>query len=97
MSHFVYKLIPPRPTFAVDMTEAERAVMAQHATYWHEQLAAGRVVAFGPVSDPAGVWGLGVIEVDTHDDAVTLAREDPAIASRLATYEVHPMAAVVRR
>src|SRR3712207_8444935 len=33
-SHFTYRLIPPRPTFAADMTEAEQAVMADHTDYW---------------------------------------------------------------
>jgi hypothetical protein len=36
MNHFVYKLIPPRPTFNLDMSDTERAIMAQHATYWQE-------------------------------------------------------------
>jgi len=31
---FLYKLIPPRSTFAQDMTEVERKVMQEHATYW---------------------------------------------------------------
>jgi hypothetical protein len=30
----LYKLIPPRSTFAQDMTEVERKVMQEHATYW---------------------------------------------------------------
>jgi hypothetical protein len=33
-NRFLYKLIPPRLTFAQDMTEAERKVMQEHATYW---------------------------------------------------------------
>jgi hypothetical protein len=31
VSHFLYKLIPARPTFDRDMTEAEAAIMGQHA------------------------------------------------------------------
>ncbi|MFD0820517.1 hypothetical protein [Micromonospora zhanjiangensis] len=52
--NYIYKLIPPRPTFFVDQTEDERAVMTEHAAYWSEPLAAGTVVVFGPVLDPAG-------------------------------------------
>ncbi|HEX9548896.1 MAG TPA: hypothetical protein VF942_16265 [Acidimicrobiales bacterium] len=33
-SHFVYRLVPPRPTFAADMTDDEKAIMAEHAAYW---------------------------------------------------------------
>ena len=34
-SYFVYKLIPPRPTFPVDITDAEAAIMQQHFAYWN--------------------------------------------------------------
>ncbi len=56
--HFVYKLIPPRPTFALDMSDAETKIMGEHAAYWQSLLDRGEVVAFGPVLDPAGSWGL---------------------------------------
>ena len=29
--HFVYKVIPPRPTFDVDATEEENEIMGRHA------------------------------------------------------------------
>jgi uncharacterized protein len=96
VSIFVYKLIPPRPSFAVDMTEHEAKVMAEHAAYWHQELRTGRIVAFGPVADPGGVWGLGLIDVASSDEALALVERDPAITSRLGTYELHPMDAVVR-
>ena len=70
--HFVYKLVPPRPTFASDMDETEAALMSKHAAYWRDQLDHGTVIVFGPVMDPAGVWGLGVLE--TEDDAAPRPR-----------------------
>jgi hypothetical protein len=30
MNYFLYRLIPPRPTFAADMTGTEQAVMAEY-------------------------------------------------------------------
>jgi hypothetical protein len=33
MSYFVYKLNPPRPTFAQDMTESKAKLMQEHGTY----------------------------------------------------------------
>jgi len=96
--HFAYKLIPPRPTFAADMSAAERAVMQAHVGYWRGLLAEGRVVAFGPVLDPAGAWGLGVVEAATEADARALGADDPAVTSGIARFEVYPMpGAVVRR
>lgn len=43
MGHFVYRLIPPRGTFAADMTESEGAVMGEHAAYWTDLLERGSV------------------------------------------------------
>jgi uncharacterized protein len=34
MAHFLFKLIPPRPTFPGDMTEEEGAIMEDHFGYW---------------------------------------------------------------
>src|SRR6476619_6073566 len=35
MAHFFFfKLLPPRPSFTQDMTEAERELMERHAAYW---------------------------------------------------------------
>ena len=31
---FVFKLIPPRPTFANDMTQQEMGLMKKHVAYW---------------------------------------------------------------
>jgi hypothetical protein len=53
---FLCRLNPPRPSFSVDMTDAERALMGEHVAYWRGLLEAGHVVTFGPVADPAGGW-----------------------------------------
>lgn len=39
--HFYFKLIPPRPTFANDITDEERALMAKHGAYCQTQFEAG--------------------------------------------------------
>ena len=49
------------------------------------------MVVIGPVLDPAGTWGLGVIEAATEDEARALALEDPAVSTGLSTFEIHPM------
>jgi len=91
MNHFVYKLIPPRPTFDTDMSDDEAAIMGEHAGYWQNLLEERRVVVFGPVRDPAGVWGLAVVEAETEDEVRALGADDPAVKSGMATYEVLPM------
>lgn len=55
---FLYKLIPPRPTFVQDMTEAEIKAMEEHAVYWKGLTDRGIAIAFGLVLDPKGPWGL---------------------------------------
>src|SRR5256714_13864798 len=59
MSTFVFRLMAPRPNFALDMTDEEREVMGRHAAYWQPLVEAGRMVVFGPVLDSTGSWGLG--------------------------------------
>ena len=53
MGYFHLKLIPPRPTFPFDITEAEGKAMAEHAVYWRKLAQDGHAVAVGPVFDPA--------------------------------------------
>jgi uncharacterized protein YndB with AHSA1/START domain len=89
---FLCRLLAPRPTFAFDMTADERQVMQEHAAYWREHLAAGTAIVFGPVADPKGGWGLGVVRVRSADEVAPLEQNDPAIRSnRGFTYEVLPM------
>jgi uncharacterized protein YciI len=81
MPYFLYKLIPPRPTFAQDMTAEERAIMQEHSTYWTNLADEDIAIAVGPVADPAGTWGLGIIEVGTEAEAQKIRDSDPATKS----------------
>jgi uncharacterized protein YciI len=97
-NHFLLRLVPPRPSFGADMTEAEGAVMAEHAAYWSGHMDRGAVVAFGPVVEPTGFWGLAVLETESHEAAERLAADDPAITSgTMERFEIHPMPMAVVR
>lgn len=89
MPHFFLKLIPPRPTFAQDLSEAEREVMGRHADYLASLLRNGTGVAFGPVMDPAGVYGMGIIEAADEAEARAMTDKDPVTS--IAHYEIFPM------
>jgi uncharacterized protein len=91
-SYFVYKLIPPRPTFPVDITEEEAAIMQQHFAYWSRFEERGIVVVLGPVLDPSGTYGLGVIAGDDPNEINALGAEDPAVKSGMSTFQVYAMA-----
>jgi hypothetical protein len=61
MKYYVCKLTGPRPSFPQDMTPQEAAIMQAHVAYCGELLRARKALVFGPVADPAGAWGLGVL------------------------------------
>src|SRR5215467_11780240 len=91
--HFFLKLIPCRPTFALDMTVEERAVMQQHVVYWRALMDEGKVVVFGPVMDPSGPYGMGIIEAADEGEVETFIEGDPA--AKINKYEWYPMRAVL--
>lgn len=83
----------PRPTFSEDMTDSERAAMVAHVAYWSGHAARGSVVAFGPVHDPRGVYGIAILRVADVMHAQRLVAEDPA--REILTYELHEMPRLV--
>jgi len=94
---FICRLLPPRPSFMQDMTSDERVVMQAHAHYWQGKLAEGVAIAFGPVADPSGGWGLGILEVRDEAELDAFQAADPAIQSgRGFRYESLPMLRLVR-
>ncbi len=97
MPHFFLKLIAPRPTFAMDMSAEEKAMMGEHAAYWKSKLDGGDVVVFGPVMDPHGPYGMGIVTMPDEAAARAFADADPAIKSgRGFACEIYPMRAVTR-
>lgn len=88
---FFFKLIPPRVSFSKDMTDAERAIMMEHIQYWNALTEQGTSVLFGPVLEPQGGWGLGILETENEEAAKAIGNEDPSIKKGLNTFEIHPM------
>lgn len=92
MKYFLCRLLPPRPTFAQDMTEAEAKVMRNHVAYWTALAERGTAIVFGPVADPQGAWGVGILEVEDEAEVQSLTTNDPVMRAALgATYEILPM------
>jgi uncharacterized protein YciI len=101
MHYFFYKLIGPRPTFPADMTAAEAHLMAEHSAYW-KALTGSFVtfigMAFGPVADPKGPYGVAIVQLPdgTLADAQALAADDPVVKGGIGfRVEVHPMMSLV--
>jgi len=92
VSVYVNKLIGPRPSFPADMTDQERQVMGDHVAYWAPFVQNGTVIVLGPVGDPTGVYGLGVVRATDPKANSALLAKDPAITSGLGfRYDTSPM------
>lgn len=91
MTTFVFRLKAPRPTFALDMNDEEREIMARHAAHWQPYIESGQMVIFGPVLDSTGSWGLGVVEADDEQELLAFAADDPVVTTGTGTMEVGKM------
>ena len=87
----MFRLISPRPTFPMDMTESERKVMGEHVAYWTALRDKGIAIVFGPVLDPKGVWGVAVVETSDEATARSLLANDPVEKAGLGRIEIYPM------
>jgi uncharacterized protein len=97
MPHFFLKLIAPRPSFANDMNEQEKTLMQQHFIYWKQRQDAGEVLVFGPVIDPKGPYGMGIVSAADETVARAFAAADPAMKANIGfACEIYPMRAVTR-
>lgn len=94
--NFLCRLLPPRASFPSDITPAEAETMQRHVAYWTALLDTGRAVAFGPVADPAGAWGLGLVTVADEAELRALRDADPALELGMR-YEWHRMPRLVHR
>jgi uncharacterized protein len=91
MKTWFLRLIPPRPTFDKDMTDAEGALMEQHFAYWKDLFDKGVCVFGGPVLDPRGVYGVLAIRAATEEEARAIADGDPSVKAGLNRMEVAEM------
>jgi uncharacterized protein YciI len=85
---FLFRLIPPRADFAQTMTVEEQSAMAGHMEYWQQLLRDGKVVVYGPVADPEGMWGLGVLRAADRAEVLAIGARDPSVAAGINTFEV---------
>jgi uncharacterized protein YciI len=60
-------------------------IMGRHVAHWKPLIDSGRMVAFGPVLDETGSWGLGVVDADGEDELRAFADKDPVVTSGTAT------------
>lgn len=89
--HYFFKLIPPRPTFPYDITTEEMRLMNEHGLYFQRQFEAGKLLLYGPVLAAGGAFGLGILEVESEQEARQFGEGDPSVRAGLNRFEIHPM------
>jgi uncharacterized protein YciI len=94
MKTWLIRIVPPRPTFAEDATQAEEALMEQHLAYWKDLSDKGLWLFGGPVLDPRGVYGILAVRAATEDEARALGNGDPAVKAGVIKIEVAEMRVV---
>lgn len=96
MSYFLFRFAP-RADFRETMTDTEAAVMREHSAYWQSLADKGTALVVGPVADPAGAWGMAVIEVDSADDADAVLKADPVYVNTLGPVAMYPLLSAIVR
>lgn len=76
--YFFVKTTNPRPTFHLDMTSEERATMGRHVEYWTDFAKQGKAIAFGPVMDKEGPYGILVARFENEGELKSALANDPA-------------------
>jgi uncharacterized protein YciI len=98
MPYFLCRLSPPRATFLVDMAPDERELMRAHQAYWRPFVDAGTVIAMGAVADPAGGWGVAILEAGSAEAVEAMQADDPVVAAKRGFhYAIYPMPTIVHR
>jgi hypothetical protein len=69
-------VIPPRPTFAADMTGTKSAIMSKHVAYWTDLLDKDIAVAGRRA---IGLVRTAVVEAPNEQEVRILAERDPVI------------------
>jgi len=66
--------------------------MLEHVAYWRGLFDMGRVIAFGPVADPGGGWGVAVLDAEDESTVRAMIDADPVILHGDGFhYDVFPM------
>jgi uncharacterized protein YciI len=78
------------------MTADERGIMQAHVGYWTGKVTTGNALVFGPVADPKGGYGIGIVKVADRAEMEALRDADPAMQSGIGfSYDILAMPRVV--
>lgn len=97
MQAYLTRWNPPRKDFVTTMTDVEKDLMQQHGAWLNATMAAGPIVAHGPVMDPSGPYGVALWRLEEGQDLAALLAKDPIIQAGVGHYEHFPMLHVSTR
>ncbi|WP_245908742.1 YciI family protein [Mycobacterium neglectum] len=46
-------------------------------------------MVYGPVADPEGAWGMGVLRAADRAEVLAIAEKDPSVTAGVNTFEVY--------
>ncbi|HST64711.1 MAG TPA: YciI family protein [Mycobacteriales bacterium] len=97
METYFFRIVPPRAMSLPHMRADELKVIDLHVAYWLKLMQRGHVLAFGPVADDTGNYGVGVIQAQSPEQARAIADNDPAVTDPLLSFRttVTPMHTVM--
>jgi uncharacterized protein YciI len=96
VADWIYFLHPPRENFAATMTDAERAVWAEHFTHLQRLLDDNVLILAGPTLGAINT-GVAVFEADDEAAARAVMESDPVVVSGFATAELRGFRASLLR
>jgi uncharacterized protein len=96
IKHFLVKLIPPRPDFAITMTDEEREIMREHSVFWKDLLEQRICIVYGPVFEPEITYGIGIVGFKNEATAHKILIKDPSVMKGLNRIEMFQMMAVTK-
>ena len=92
--YFVVKLISEQLKNPAQFSEEDKVIMQKHSLFWKNLMEGGNVLVYGPVLDPNGAYGLGIVTAEDKEVVYQMLSGDPA--KQIAHHEVSEMLAIVR-
>jgi len=96
---FIYVLrLVPRLHADSAWTKEDEAVLKRHFTRFQEAIKSGQLILAGRTSEPGDkTFGIAVFQATDEEAARKFMQEDPAVAGKLMTAELHPFAVALQR
>jgi uncharacterized protein YciI len=90
LERFVVTLLKRGPNYRSEPSPELEAQQREHLGHLWELHLSGKLVVMGPVLDDSDIRGFSIYRVDSVEEALALANEDPGVKSGRFVIEAHP-------